>query len=99
IRKLCAPAELLCDDLIKSDMPLRLAHAANHQYARVCEVVVHGIHRSLLDDAAELTREHFAKAYRDHSTTDGIDELNPFFTDDWMDLKPGYFVTRKGGRE
>ena len=99
IRKLCAPAELMCDNLIKEDMPERIAHAANYQFARICEVIIHGIHHALLDDSAELTREYFARAYRDHSTTDGDDEMNPFFTDDWTTLEPGYFVTEEDSEE
>ena len=95
IKELCEAAELNHDELLQSDMPERIAHAANHQFGRICEVVILGIHVAVLKGAKKLTRDDFARAYREHSHTTGLDEMNPFFVDDWRSLKPGYLVFGK----
>jgi hypothetical protein len=91
IKKHCDAAGIKCDALLATDMPKRIAHAANYQFGRICEVVISGIHHAVLADERELTREQFARAYRDHSNTRGYDEMNPFHADDWRSLEPGYF--------
>lgn len=91
IQKHCEAGKIGCDDLLKTDMPERIAHAANNQFGRICEVVIAGIHHAVLAKDESLTREHFAMAYRDHSTTRGYDDFNPFHVDDWQTLDPGYF--------
>lgn len=95
IEKQCKAAELSCADFVRTDMPERIAHAANYQFGRICEVVITGIHVAVLANKPALERDHFAKAYRDHSNTRGLDEMNPFHVDDWTNLKPGYFVLAK----
>lgn len=109
IEKHCGAAGLQCDDFIRTDMPERLAHAANYQFGRICEVVIAGIHAAILRVAKEergevrkaehrgmvLVPDDLSKAYRDHSHTRGRDELNPFHVEDWKYLPPGYFVTGK----
>lgn len=96
INALCTPAGIDCVDLLASDMPERIAHAADYQFGRICEVVVHGIHHAVLKEAKTLERDHFARAYRDHSNTNGLDDMNPFTVEDWETLAPGYFVVKKG---
>lgn len=96
IQKLCKPADLESKTFIASDMPERLAHAANYQFGRICEVVITGIHQAVLQGDAELTRYHLADAYMDHSHTRGRDHMNPFLADTWTTLPAGYFIT--GGR-
>lgn len=87
----CEAAGIVCDALLGSDMPKRIAHAANYQFGRVCEVVISGIHHAVLAGDKDLGREHFARAYRDHSNTRGLDDLNPFHIDDFLSIEPGYF--------
>jgi hypothetical protein len=92
IKQLCAAAGILCDELLKTDMPARIAHAANFQYGRIAEVTIAGIHSAILEDAAELTRDDLARAYIKHSHSRGKPEMNPFLTDSWKNLTPGYFI-------
>ena len=91
IKKHCDAAGIKSSALLATDMPNRIAHAANYQFGRICEVVISGIHHAVLAEEQELTREHFARAYRDHSNTRGLDDMNPFHIDDWMSLEPGYY--------
>lgn len=95
IREHCTAVDIACEGLLKSDVPARLAHAANFQFGRICEVLILGIHIAVLRGDKELQRSHFARAYRDHSDTNGNDEMNPFESDTWQHLAPGYFVTSK----
>ncbi|MCW7546120.1 ATP-binding protein [Aurantimonas litoralis] len=78
--------------VVTSDMPERIAHAAAYRYARIAQVVLAGIHAALVDEAAELTRDHFATAYIEHSHARGHDEMNPFLAHDWVRLAPGSFI-------
>ncbi|QQR39003.1 ATP-binding protein [Devosia rhizoryzae] len=96
IKKHCEAADMKCAALIATDMPKRIAHAANYQFGRICEVVISGIHHALLAGDKELLREHFAKAYRDHSNTRGLDDLNPFHADDFLGINAGYFSISAG---
>ena len=53
IQEHCTAAGLDCDDFVRTDMPERIAHAANHQFGRICEVVITGIHAAALRMAKE----------------------------------------------
>jgi len=77
-----------------TDMPERMAHAANYRYARVCEGVVAAIHQALRinPDATELTRDHFARAFTNQSRAPGVNAHNPFLVDDWASLPAGSFL-------
>ena len=99
IEEHCKAAGLKCTKLVDTDVPERIAHAANFQFGRMCEVVITAIHIAVLRNAAELERDHFIRAYRDHSHTSGDDEMNPFFADTWDHLTPGYFVTNGQERD
>jgi hypothetical protein len=95
VSELCKEANLKCDVFLTTDMPERLAHAANYQFGRVCEVLLTGIQIAVLKGDTELTGYHLERAYRDHSHTRGRDDKNPFLTDGWNKLAPGYFIVRK----
>jgi len=95
IRQLCEEAEFDCDALIKSDVPQRIAHAANYQFGRVVEITLSGIQECAMAGATELVREHLAKAYLYHSHTRGRDDMNPFLADGWASLRPGYYIIEK----
>lgn len=92
LKKLVAAAELSPPDISGSDLPERIAHAARYQYGRVAQVIVAAIGIALDRDASELTREHFALAYLDHSHARGRDETNPFLAARWRNVDPGYFL-------
>jgi hypothetical protein len=85
-------AELSLGELPKSDVPDRVAHAARYRYGRVTQVVLAAIHVAIRQSAQELSREHFAEAYLQHSHARGIDEMNPFLMDDWQEIAPGAFL-------
>ncbi|SMQ85902.1 TniB protein [Devosia lucknowensis] len=95
ITKHCDAVGLKHDLFVKSDMPERIAHAANHQFGRMCEVVILGIQIAVMKGDKELLPDHLAKAYRDHSNTRGLDDMNPFQAEDFETLPRGYFVTGK----
>lgn len=95
IRRLCEAAGLLCDALIASDVLERIAHAANYQYGRIAEVTIQGIHAALLGKTPDvLDRDALARAYVKHSHARGLPDLNPFLSDSWQRLKPGYFIVK-----
>lgn len=100
IEKLCAAAGLAHEELIATDMPERIAHAANYQFGRIVEVITAGIQSAIAKSETNpahgaLTRKDFARAYLMHSSARGRDEMNPFIADDWFNLKPGYFILRE----
>ncbi|RFC62743.1 ATP-binding protein [Fulvimarina endophytica] len=80
--------------IVASDIPERVAHAAAYRYARIAQVVLAGIHEALVGEAAELTREHFATAFIEHSHARGNDDMNPFLAHDWVRLPPGAFIVK-----
>jgi len=92
IRELCAAAEINCAALLATDLPERIAHAANYQYGRVSEVTAAGIYDAVLNEEKELGRDALARAYLLHSHARGNDDMNPFLVDGWANLKPGYFI-------
>ncbi len=53
IKKHCDAAGLGHEAFVNSDMPERIAHAANHQFGRICEVVILGIHVAILRNTKE----------------------------------------------
>jgi hypothetical protein len=85
-------AELNCDAILKSDIPDRLAHAANYRYGRTAQAVLATIHHAVRNNASILHRDHFAHAYLAHSSAQGHDQMNPFLVDDWRSLPPGSFI-------
>lgn len=99
IAELCKAAELNPAEILASDLPQRIAHAANYQYGRIAEVVAAGIYVSALKQSPILTRQHFARAYLMHSHARGNDEMNPFLSDYWENLAPGYFLVDKSAYE
>lgn len=48
IEKHCEAARLECEEFVKTTMPERIAHAANNQFGRICEVVIAGIQAAVL---------------------------------------------------
>jgi hypothetical protein len=95
VTELAREARLDARSLVKSDMLERIAHAANYQFGRICEVTLTGIQEAVLATSKTLTREHFALAYVEHSDARGLDEKNPFMVEkDWKLLKPGYFIIK-----
>jgi hypothetical protein len=87
-------ADLDATALIKTDLPERLARAANYQFARICEVMITAIQEAVLAGEKELKRKHFALAYVEHSDARGRNGMNPFISPDWKGLKPGYFILK-----
>ena len=53
IKEHCEAAGLDCEGFVKTDMPERIAHAANYQFGRICEVTITGIHAAILRVAKE----------------------------------------------
>lgn len=94
IKTLAGEVPLEVTDLLASDMPDRIAHAANYQFGRICEVVMTAIQEAVLAGHAELNKTHFANAYVEHSDARGRNEVNPFISKDWARLKPGYFILK-----
>jgi len=92
INEFCGEAGLQCTELLGSDTVPRIAHAANYQFGRVCEVVITAIHEAVLANDKVLNRKHFAQAYAEHSDARGRNSVNPFISKDWERLKPGYFI-------
>ncbi|WP_157944538.1 ATP-binding protein [Mangrovicella endophytica] len=92
LREMASAVDLDVARVVASDIPERIAHAAAYRYARIAQVVLAGIHAALVEEAAELTREHFATAYIEHSHARGFDEMNPFLAHDWARLEPGSFI-------
>lgn len=99
INEFCDEASLDCTDLVGSDTVDRIAHAANYQFGRVCEVVITAIHEAVLANDKIFTRKHFAQAYAEHSDARGRNEVNPFISKDWARLKPGYFILKPGKKK
>ncbi|WP_020093887.1 ATP-binding protein [Methylobacterium sp. 285MFTsu5.1] len=94
IERLAEPVGLDVEHLVEeaSDLPWRLAHAANRRYARICQGVVAAIQEALHWKNARLTVGHFADAYERRSLAYGRDEKNPFVEQHWKELRPGAFL-------
>jgi len=92
IQQLSDVACLDAGDIISSDMPERIAHAAKYRYGRTAQVVVGAIQIALDHCDKTLSRDHFAMFYLDHSHARGLDQMNPFLVDDWQRLDPGSFL-------
>ncbi|WP_315769077.1 MULTISPECIES: TniB family NTP-binding protein [unclassified Bradyrhizobium] len=92
IKDMTSAADIKCDDVLKTDIPDRVAHAANYRYGRTTQVVLATIHDAVRHNASSLHRNHFASAYLAHSNAQGHDEMNPFLADDWRTLPPGSFI-------
>lgn len=99
ITKLAGAAPMDVTAMLNSDMPARIAHAANYQFGRICEVTVTAIQEAALAGDAVLSRKHFAQAYVEHSDARGRNEMNPFLSDQWQRLKPGYFILKPGSKK
>ena len=99
IKEFCIEANLEYSDLIGSDTVERIAHAANYQFGRICEVVITAIHEAVLAKDTTLTRKHFALAYAEHSDARGRNNVNPFISKDWARLKAGYFILKPGKKK
>lgn len=80
-------------DLIRSDLPERLAHAARYRYARICQLVLSAIHEALHQRRVTLTHAHFARAYERRTLAFGRPDKNPFLAADWKNLDPGSFLS------
>jgi len=99
ITQLAGAAPMDVTSLLASDMPERIAHAANYQFGRICEVTVTGIQEAALAGDTVLARKHFAQAYIEHSDARGRNEMNPFISDQWAKLKPGYFILKPDSKK
>jgi len=95
ITELSAAAEMDVSEVLTSDLPERIAHAANYQYGRIADVVIAAIYVAALKSSKSLGRTHFARAYLMHANVQGRDELNPFISDYWQKLDPGFFIANK----
>ncbi|SMQ85287.1 AAA domain-containing protein [Devosia lucknowensis] len=92
IRRLSQAADMDVKDLLASDVPERVAHAGNYQFGRICEVTISAIQEAALASDKVLNRMHFAGAYVEHSDARDRNAMNPFISDEWKLLKPGYFI-------
>lgn len=94
LTKLSAAADLGLGSLAEGDMPARIAHAAEYQFGRVCQLVVAAIHQAIRDEKepTELLRGHFALAYANRSRARDNNLMNPFLVDDWAALPAGAFL-------
>lgn len=97
VRKHAEAAGVDCTNFLGMDHLERVAHAANYQFGRICEDTILSLQMAVTQGDRELGIEHFARAYRDHSDTRDSDVHNPFFAENFKDLKPGYFVTNGKG--
>ena len=95
VEELCKDAGLDSSFVMQSDLPERICHAANYQYGRIADVVVAGITSVLLEGTGSLDRNAFARAFVTHSHARGKPDVNPFLSDRWKNLKPGYFIVKK----
>lgn len=98
IEKLAEPVGLDVEHLVEegSDLPGRLAHAANYRYARICQLVVAALQEALHWKNARLTVGHFAAAYERKSLAYGRDDKNPFLEEHWEALPAGTFLDLEG---
>lgn len=92
IRQMADAAGLELGGLLESDVPERIAHGARYRYARICQIVLAGIHAALSRDGTILSIKHFAEAYLDHSHARGYDSMNLFLIDDWKQMPAGSFL-------
>lgn len=92
IKELAFSLKLEVARLLRGDMPDRIAHAAHYRYGRITQVVVAAIHVAIQRADAELTRDHFARAYTLHSHSRDFQEMNPFLVQEWRRLPPGTFL-------
>ncbi|WP_187278429.1 ATP-binding protein [Methylobacterium sp. WL64] len=99
--KLSEAAGLGLGAMTETDMPERIAHAANNRYGRICQLVAAAIHQALRakKTQTELLRGHFALAYANSSRARDDNRMNIFMVDAWQGLEPGAFLDaekRKG---
>ncbi|MBS3652080.1 ATP-binding protein [Pseudaminobacter sp. 19-2017] len=92
IRAMCEAAGLEANNVLESDLPERIAHAARYRYGRIAQVILAAIEQAAYRSSSALTRDHFAYAYIEHSQARGHDEMNPFLVDEWERLDPGLFM-------
>ncbi|TNC11695.1 hypothetical protein FF100_18845 [Methylobacterium terricola] len=93
MRDLSEAAGLGLGSLPETDMPERVAHAADYAFGRICKVVVNAIHEALhAPNCNELLPGHFALAYANCSRTRDRNELNPFMVDAWASLPSGLYL-------
>lgn len=81
------------DHLAETDLPERLAFAARHRYARICQLVEGALQEALHWQRTRLTPGHFAAAFERRSLVYGQDDRNPFVAEHWRHLRPGSFLT------
>ncbi|GJD58091.1 ATP-binding protein [Methylobacterium dankookense] len=81
------------DHLTETDLPERLAFAARHRYARICQLVEGALQEALHWQRTRLTPGHFAAAFERRSLVYGQDDKNPFVAEHWRHLRPGSFLT------
>lgn len=103
LNKLSEAAGLGLGSMPETDMPERIARAANYRYGRICQLVVAAIHQALRakKPQTELLRGHFALAYANSSRARDNNLMNIFMVDAWRDLEPGAFLDaeKRGGRD
>ena len=99
VRRLCEPVGIDCADILATDMPDRISHAARHRYGRIAQVVVAGIQQALNAGDDALTRDHFTQAYILHSHARGRDDMIPFLIDHWDEIPAGSFILKTSDRE
>lgn len=92
ISRLCSAGALGAQQVIESDLPERIAHAARYRYGRITQITIAAIQTALRMESSALTAEHFARVYQDHSHAHGYDEMNPFLVNNWRQLDPGSFL-------
>lgn len=94
INKSVEAAGLQSDNVVHSDLPERITHAARYRFGRITQVMLEAIQVALKQGATHLSREHFAHAYLGLSHARGHDEMNPFLVDDWKRLPAGSFLKK-----
>ncbi|MCJ2109814.1 ATP-binding protein [Methylobacterium sp. E-025] len=87
------PVGIASDHLAATDLPERLAFAARHRYARICQLVEGALQEALHWKKARLTTGHFAVAFERRSLAYGQDDMNPFLAEHWRGLRQGSFLT------
>ncbi|MEE8627801.1 MULTISPECIES: ATP-binding protein [Methylobacterium] len=79
--------------LADTDLPERLAFAARHRYARICQLVEGALQEAMHWKREALTYGHFAVAFERRSLAYGQDDKNPFLAEHWRGLRQGSFLT------
>ena len=98
IRKMSEAGGVNAQDILATDVPDRLAHAAHFRYGRITQGVLAALQIAFQFSLSTLTRDAFAAAYRRHSHAMGHDSMNPFLAEDWRNLPPGSFLFEEGSQ-